>query len=111
MGERPAHIVILPAARPDQLLEFRDNPRVTPAPAVVDADTVVNLRASVEGQDDIRHFAVGEVDYIVVNQYAVGRERKAETLPARLLHASGVLHKPLDNVPIHQRFAAEEVYF
>ncbi len=56
------------------------------------------------------HFAVGELDHLVVHQHAVGRQRKAEILAGFLLPPAGIGHKALHDVPVHQRLAAEEVH-
>ena len=56
------------------------------------------------------HFLVGKLDDVVFDEQAVGGQGEAEILVVELLLLPGVGHHILDHLPVHQRFAAEEVH-
>ena len=72
---------------------------------------VVDFLSAVKAQHDVVHLLVGKLDHVVVNEHAVGGERKAEILAVLFLYGASVRHKILDHLPVHKRFAAEKVHF
>ena len=111
VGKGAAHVVVLSPAGLDQLLEFGHDAVIAAHARVVHPGLVVDLLTAVQREHHVAHLFVGEVDHIVVDQHPVGGQGKAEILAPLLFHAAGVLHQPFDHVPVHQRFAAEEVHF
>ena len=110
MGKRAADIVIFAAARFDKTLKLRNDGVPASAPRVIDAQTVVDLAASVKAEHHVRHFAVCKVDHIVVDEHSVRREREAEILFFLLFDAARIHDELLHDIPIHERLAAEEVH-
>ena len=108
--EGAAHIVISAAARFDQPLELGDDPLPASVARVVDAVAVVNLPTAVQTQHHVAALAVGEIDDVVVDEQAVGREREAEVFARLLFDAARVGDEVLDDLKIHQRLAAEEIH-
>ena len=111
MSEGAAHVVVLPAAGLHQFLEFRDDPLPAAVAGIVDAGAVVDLFASVEAQDHVRHLFVAVVDDVVVDEHAVRRDREAEVFPRLLLDGPAVIDGLFDDIPVHEGLAAEEVDF
>ena len=107
--EGAAHVVVFPAARRDEFLEFRHDFLPASVACVIDAVAVVDLLSSVEAQNNVAHLAVREVDHVVVDQHAVRRQCEAEVLAGLLLAAARVGDEFLDDVEVHQRLAAEEI--
>ena len=107
--EGAAHIVALAAPRGDQLLKFRHNAVIAAVPGIVHAGCVVNLSTPVQTQHHVAHFAVGELDYFVIDKHPVGCQREAEVLAVLFLDRTGVGNDLFDDLPVHQRFAAEKI--
>ena len=70
----------------------------------------MHFLAAVDAHDDVLHLAVGEFNHIVVNIDAVGGQREAETLMMRRFQTAAVADEFFDDLPVHQRLAAEEVH-
>ena len=68
------------------------------------------LPISVQTQHHVAALAVGEIDDVVVDEQAVGREREAEVFARLLFDAARVGDEVLDDLKIHQRLAAEEIH-
>ena len=111
VSKRAAHIVVFSASRFDEFLEFRHDYIVTSHAAYGVSEVVVYLFYAVEGQNDVVHFLVCEFDHVVVNEHTVGCERKAEVFAVLFLYRASVCHEVFDHLPVHKRFAAEEVHF
>ena len=109
MGERAAHVVIFAAARCDQLLKFRNDFFPAAVARVVHAVAVMDFLSAVQRKHDIAAFTVCKINDIVVDQQAVGCERKAEILARFLFNTARIGDQILDHLKIHQRFAAEEI--
>ena len=90
-------------------LEVRHDAVIAAVARYVDAEAVVDLLAAVEGEHDVVHLAVAEVRDLVVEQHAVGREGEAEVLARVLFDGARVSDEVFDYLPVHERFAAEEV--
>ena len=105
-----AHVVALVPALCDEALEIGHDARVAPVPGGVHAEAVVHLGPPVEGEDDVVHLAVAEVRDLVVEQDAVRREGEAEVLSGVLFNGARVGDEVLDDLPVHERLAAEEVH-
>ena len=111
MGEGAAHVVVLAAAGIHQFFEFRDDPLPAAVAGVVDPGAVVDLFAAVKAQDHVGHLFVAVVDDLVVDEHAVRRDREAEVLSRLLFDGAAVVDCLLDDVPVHEGLAAEEVDF
>ena len=107
--ERTANVVILAAALFNETLEIGHDGIVAALARVVFAEMVVDFLASVKAEHDVVHFLIQEVDDFIVDQNAVGREGEAEVLVVLLFNASCVSNELLDDVPVHEGLAAEEV--
>ena len=104
-----ADVVFLIAAELCELLELGDDRVVGAAAVRPDAEVVVDLFPAVEGEDDVVHLFVHILDLVVGQLDAVGGDGEEEVLVVELLLFSGVGDGILDNLPVHQRFAAEKV--
>ena len=104
-----AHVIALVPALCDEALEVRHDAVIAAVARDVDAEAVVDLLAAVEGEHDVVHLAVAEVRDLVVEQHAVRREGEAEILARVLFDGARVGDEVLDYLPVHERFAAEEV--
>ena len=104
-----ANVVILAAARLYEFLELRHYLIVASVARVIAAEMVVDLFSSVKAENYVAHLLVEKIYYLVVDKDSVSGKREAEVLVMLLLDASRVSHELLDNVPVHQRLAAEEV--
>ena len=69
------------------------------------------FRSSVQTEHHVAHFLVAEFGYLIVQQHSVGSKSKTEVLACFLFATSGIGNKLFYHVPVHQRFAAEEIYF
>ena len=107
--EGAAHVVVLAAARGDQLLKLGHDALPAAVAGKVHAIAVVHLLAPVETEHHIAHLTVAEVDHVVVDQHAVGREGEAEVLAGLFLAHAGVGHQILDHLEVQQRLAAKEI--
>ena len=110
MGISAADVIIAFPAALCELLKLRDDRIVAAASLIIHAEAVVHLFAAVDTHDDVLHFAVGEFNHIVVNIDAVGGQREAETLMMRRFQTAAVADEFFDDLPVHQRFAAEKVH-
>ena len=109
VGEGTAHIVAPVAAPFDKVLELRHY-HIIAADAVHGlAQAVVYLFSAVEAQHYVVALFVGEVNDLVVEQYAVGRKGKAKVLALLLFDAPAVGGYLFDHLKVHQRLSAEEV--
>ena len=111
VGKGAPYIVIFVAAPPGKFLKLGHDLVVASLARAVAAQPVVDLLAAVQAHDHIVHLFVGELDHVVVHQYAVGGQGKAEILVFVLFDAAGIGHQVLDHLPVHQRFPAEKVHF
>ena len=111
IGEGTADVVLLIASSGNQLLVLGENNIVAALTVSEDAEVVVDLLATVDGEDDVGHFAVDEIDFFVVQQQAVGSYSEAEFFIILSLTGACVLHDLLDNAEIHKWLTAEEVQF
>ena len=105
-----SHVIALVPARGDKALEVRHDALVAAVSGDVHAEAVVDLLAAVEGEDDVVHLAVAELRYLVVEQDTVSGEGEAEVLARVLLYGARVGDEVLYDLPVHERFAAEEVH-
>ena len=110
MSERAAHIIILAAARFDEFLKFRHDYIVTSHVAYRLAKVVIDFLSSVKAEHDVVHLFVGKFDHVVVNEHAVGGERKAEIFAVFFFNRTRVCNKIFDDLPIHKRLSAEKVH-
>lgn len=111
VGIGATYIVVPPAPALDKALELGYN-RIVAAPArVIDAEAIMHLAAAVKRKHYIVHLSVAEIDDLIIDEDTVGGEGKAEIFPSILLHRTGIGHQLLDNRPIHQRLATEEINF
>ena len=106
----PPHIVVhlVPARR--RLLKFRHYLIVTALSAPERTHQVVDLLSSVDGENDVSHLPVTEFQHLVIEQNAVGGQRKPELFVVWFLQASTVSHQILHHLPVKQRFPAEEIH-
>ena len=102
-------LLLIPAL--GQLLELRHDQVIASLSVPEWAHTVVDLFSSVQAQDHIVHLPVDELLHLIVEQYAVRREGKAEMLVMKLLLLPSICHQVFYHLPVHERFAAEEIYF
>ena len=105
----PPHVIVFPAAGPDQPLKLRDDPLPASVSGIVHAKAVVHFLPSVQTEHHVAHLAVGKVDDIIVDQHAVGRQGEAEVLAGLLLALTRVGDQLLHRIKIHQRLTAEEI--
>ena len=105
-----SHVIALVPARGDKALEVRHDALVAAVSGDVYPEAVVDLLAAVEGEDDVVHLAVAELRYLVVEQDTVSGEGEAEVLARVLLYGARVGDEVLYDLPVHERFAAEEVH-
>ena len=110
MGKGTAHVVILAASPPHQLLKLGHDLLIAAHAVIVHTAPVVDLLPSVQRKHHIAHFPVGKLDHIVVNEHTVGGKGKPEVLIVNLLLLPGILHQFLAHIPVHQRFTTEEVH-
>ena len=110
VGISAADVIIAFPAALCELLKLRDDRIVAAASLIIHAEAVVHRFAAVDAHDDVLHFAVGEFNHIVVNIDAVGGQREAETLMMRRFQTAAVADEFFDDLPVHQRLAAEEVH-
>ena len=111
VGKGTAHIVFAVSPLLDKPLEFGDNALPAAVAGVVHAVPIMNFLPAVQAQNHVVHLFVGEVNDIVVNEHAVGGQRKAEVFARILLNGAGIGHQLLDDVPVHEGLAAEEIHF
>ena len=109
VGEGAADVVAPVAAPFDEVLEFRYDDVIAAVAVDGFSQAVMHLFSAVEAEHDIVALLVGKVDHLVIEQNAVGGQRKAEVLALLLLDASAIGNSLLDDVKVHQRFSAEEV--
>ena len=67
-----SHVIALVPARGDKALEVRHDAVIAAVTGVVDAETVMDLFASVKAQHNVAHFTVGKIYHIIVYQHSVG---------------------------------------
>ena len=111
VGESTSHIIIFSAAGLDQLLESRNYTVIAAVACVIDTQAVMDLFSAVKAQDYIAHFTVGKIYHIVVDEHAVGGQRKAEIFVTRAFLLPGIVYQFLDHLPVHQGLSAEKVNF
>ena len=110
MGKRTADIVSFLLSALRNLLEFGYDQVIASLAATERTHFIMDFLSAVYAQNNVRHLPVGKFQDLVVQQYAVGGQSKAELLVVRLLQASAVLHQLLYHLPVHQRLPAEEVH-
>ena len=110
VGKGAAHIVIFAAPRLNEPAELGHYAVIAAIARIIYTGGVIYLLAAVQGQHHIAHLPIAELYDLVVDEHAVGGEGEAEVLAPFLLYAAGIIHKPLNHVPVHQRLTAEEVH-
>ena len=109
-GEGAPQVVVLGAPAGDELLKLGDDHVVAALAVDGGPQIVVDLLPAVQGQHGVGHLPVDVLDVLVIEEHAVGGDRKAEALVVLLLHGAGVLHRLLHRVHGHERLPAEEVH-
>ena len=93
----------------DQLLELGHDDIVAAGARNGLAHLVVDRRTAIERQNYVIHVGVDVVDFLVVEQQAVGGDGEAELLAVLVLDRTRIINGLLDRIPCHERLAAEEV--
>ena len=73
--------------------------------------SVIDVLASVNGENNVAHFLVDKVDLVRIEEHTVRCYGEAEVLVVFLFLGTAVFNELFYNVPVHERFAAEEVNF
>ena len=66
--------------------------------------------SAVQAENDVVHFFIHEIDHVIVDKHAVCGEGETEILVVFFFHTSCICHELLNNIPVHERFTAEEVH-
>ena len=109
MRIRPAQVVVVAAARIDELLKISHDHIVRSMSARIGTHRIVHLAPSVRREHDRDMVVVQPRDILVGEQHPVRRERQFELLARLLLTLTHVLRHRLHRTQIHQRLAAEEI--
>lgn len=72
---------------------------------------VVDFLSAIKGQHDVVHLLVCKLYHVLVDEHAVGRERKTEIFAVFFFNRASVGNEIFDHLPVHKRFAAEKVHF
>ena len=111
MRKSAAHVVVFAASGLHEFLELRHDLLPAAVAREIDAETVVDFFSAVERKHDIAAFAVRKLDHIVIDEHAVRGQRETEGLALLLLDGSRIRDEVLNDLEIHERFAAEKVNF
>ena len=109
--EGATHVVVFATAGLNNLFEFRDNFIIAAVSGKVHAGQVVDFLPAVQAENHIAHFAVGEIDNIIIDENAVCCQSKSEILAVYLFLLSGICHELFYNIPVHKGLTAKEVHF
>ena len=107
--ESTSYIVLLIASAGNKLLVHRHNFIVASSTVNTDSEVVIDFLSSVDRKNNVWHFLVDEVNFVVVEEKSVCSNSEAELLVVFTLTASCVIYDLLDYLEIHKRFAAEEI--
>ena len=110
MREGPAHVIIAVASLLYEFLELRHDGVIASPSELVHTETVIDLLASIQRQDDIVAFLIRPLDDLIVHIHAVCGQRKAEVLVLLLLDAAGIGNQLLADLKVHKWLPAEEVH-
>ena len=93
-----------------EVSELRDDDIVAALSVPGRAHPVIHFFSAVQAEHHIAHLPVAEIDDLIIQKHSVGGDGKAEMLVLLLFQRTAVGHQLLHNLPVHQRFPAEEIH-
>ena len=110
--EGAAYIILIElpiAALFNEPLVFRHDGTIATAAVHTEAKRIINLFAPINRENDIGHFTVDVIDFVICQQQAGGGDREAEIFVMLLFDRTGLCHHLLNDLKIHQRLTAKEI--
>ena len=105
-----SHIIIHLVPALGCLLIFRKDLVIAALPAPVGTHQVMDLFSAVYAEYQICHLLIRKLHDFIIEQHAVGGQRKAEFLMVRLLQRPAVSDQVFYHLPVHKRLPAEEIH-
>ena len=109
VGKGAAHVVALPAAPVNELLEIGNDPVIASAAGIVPAETIVDLFAAVQAQDHVVALFVGPLDDLIGDSDAVCGQCKTEILVFFFFNGTRIGDQLFTDFKVNQGFPAEKV--
>ena len=73
------------------------------------ANGIVDFLASIQTENAVVHFPIDKINFIVIQQHAIGSDGETEIFTVFLFLRTGIRHNFLHSVKIHGGFPAKEV--
>ena len=111
MGKCTAGIIFVLVTALCPFLELRNYQVIASGTFTERTHMIVDFFSSVDTHNHIAHLFVTKLHHFIVNQNTIGGQGKTEVFIMYLFLLSSVSYQVFDNLPVHQRFPSEKVYF
>ena len=111
MGKCTTGIIFVLVTALCPFLELRNYQVIASGTFTERTHMIVNFFSSIDTHNHVAHLFVTEFHHFIIYQNTVGGQCKTEVFIMYLFLLSSVSYQVFDNLPVHQRFPSEEVYF